>query len=165
MKKKYIKPQVNLNTEIWKRHTSMYHNGIFIDCYVSNFGRIKDLDGNIKQFGNPKGYYTYKCKHVHRIVAETFIPNPENKPYVDHIDRNKYNNKVVNLRWATISENVKNSDRPCGCKKCTITSKFPYCKEFNLTVGQTFNTCTDLCKYINRCNAKVTAWRKRGWVV
>ena len=161
MKKPYIKPE----TEIWKRHTSTYYNGNVIDCYVSSLGRIKDLDGNIISLGNPKVYYTYKSKHIHRIVAETFIPNPQNKPYVDHIDRNIHNNRVDNLRWVTNGENVKNSDRPGGSKKCTITSKFPYCKEFNLTVGQTFDTCTDLCKYINRCNAIATVWRKRRWIV
>lgn len=41
---------------------------------------------------------------VHRIVAETFIPNPDNKPTVDHIDGNRTNNSVTNLRWATYSE-------------------------------------------------------------
>lgn len=48
--------------------------------------------------------------YVHRLVAEVFIPNPEGKPIVDHIDRNPHNNSVTNLRWATISENRLNSD-------------------------------------------------------
>lgn len=61
-------------------------------------------------FGSKKsnGYLVigYKGKHyrVHRLIAEAFLPNPENKPTVDHIDMNKQNNALSNLRWATMQE-------------------------------------------------------------
>lgn len=50
-----------------------------------------------------------KIHKIHRLLAESFIPNPNNKPCVNHIDGNKLNNNINNLEWATISENTKHS--------------------------------------------------------
>ena len=50
-----------------------------------------------------------KSFSIHRLIALHYIPNPENKPCIDHIDRNRSNNNIDNLRWATHSENQINT--------------------------------------------------------
>lgn len=65
---------------------------------------------------NQDGYYHYTlCKEnikkyvvAHRLVAIQFIPNPNNLPLIDHIDRNRLNNNVDNLRWVTLRQNQLN---------------------------------------------------------
>lgn len=90
---------------------------------VSNLGRVKSLrykrgkqekilDGWISKEGYRKVSFYKDNKRkdylVHRLVAESFIPNPNNKPFIDHIDTNRTNNKIDNLRWATQKENCNN---------------------------------------------------------
>ena len=66
-------------------------------------------------FGTKRGSYLGVCvenktRSVHRLIAETFIENPDGKPCVDHINRNKEDNSVDNLRWVTRVENQANRD-------------------------------------------------------
>ena len=84
---------------------------------VSDKGNVRnDSTGKILKGFNSNGYLrveltnTERAKkyRIHRLVADAFIPNPDNKQCVDHIDNNKVNNNVENLRWATIQENTRN---------------------------------------------------------
>jgi hypothetical protein len=49
-------------------------------------------------------YLIFKNKSIHRLIAETFIPNPENKPYVNHINSNRLDNRIENLEWVSQEE-------------------------------------------------------------
>ena len=105
-------------SETWKKIPG------FEDLYeVSTYGNVRSIQFHgkkrIKLLRKTKlrGYYSVKLRKwpdfersvlVSRLVALTFIENPENKPFVDHIDGNKTNNNITNLRWVTPLENTNN---------------------------------------------------------
>lgn len=102
--------------EIWK--SVIGYEGLYEVSSLGNFRKLRK-DGTFKPLKATKnnwGYYTiglwkeHKVKQfrISRLIAEAFIPNPENKPYVDHIDTDKSNNTVSNLRWVSPSENTNN---------------------------------------------------------
>lgn len=152
---------------IWK--TLIYQGNKYPRFEVSNCGELRNVNtGTIyKQTITPTGYYGVcvslgsrndkKLFKIHRAVAETFIPNPENKPTVNHKDGNKLNNNVNNLEWATYSENTQHafdtglakavSGENVYCSKLTqeqaewIRANYiPYSKEFgSRALGRKFD--------------------------
>ena len=98
---------------------------------VSNLGKVYRIGGHVKRLNhlmyipikvmkpldNGMGYLRIKLTKgnkpkrvmLHRIIAEAFIPNPENKRCVNHIDGNKKNNLLSNLEWCTHTENAQHS--------------------------------------------------------
>lgn len=104
-----------MEIEIWKDIKG--YEGIY---QVSNLGRIKSLNFNQQKYEKilkpqkaKHGYYLISLKGnqklLHRIVAQTFIDNPNNEKVVNHKDGNKLNNNVENLEWCSYSDNLKHA--------------------------------------------------------
>ena len=163
--------------EQWK---PMVYRGLDLgkDYLISNDGRIRSLKSNkmLKQCISKKGYSTISisigsrkkriCIKVHKAVAENFIPNPNNYPYVNHKDLNKLNNNVDNLEWCTPYYNTHHAIVNGRWEKVKITAqKAIYCVEDSIRYDSIidagnafakFSTCSECArKNINRalvCN-------------
>lgn len=159
----------------------------FPNYMVSSYGRIKTIEHYTKHpLGGMKvvrerirklmsskssyllvdfGHKSIK-KSVHRLVATAFIPNPDNKPCVNHIDGNGKNNNVSNLEWCTHSENEKHSYLVLG-KKPNKTAlgmtgiKSPYSKQvamYSLSgkLLHVFGGATDAARALNGNQGRIS---------
>lgn len=135
-----LNEQPHLENEIW---TNVKINGnIFDNYFVSNLGRFKNTKGIIMEDYKPhhSGYIIVRVNKqkypLHRLIASSFLENPENKPVVNHIDGNKTNNCLSNLEWCSVQEN------------CQHNHNVGLIKTFKRKVGQ-YNLEGELIKEFN----------------
>lgn len=104
--------KINKNGEVWSCRSN-----IFLKPVLNNYGYL------VVSLGRKNKYL------LHRLLALQFIPNPDNLPFIDHIDQNRTNNTLENLRWASKATNEQNTirhkDNTSGFKHIdTRTHKF-----------------------------------------
>lgn len=168
-----------MSTEIWKEIRG--YEGLY---KVSNLGRVKSdnsvvMRSNgapqtfsekiIAQRDNSNGYYRVtlwkdgkqEYRFVHRLVAEAFVQNVDNKPVVDHIDFDRHNNKAENLRWCTQAENLGRS-RKVGRIKRNISEemrrkqKDRASKPVRRSDGKIFKSISDAARSLNVTHSAVS---------
>ena len=153
--------------EIWKDIRG--YEGLY---QVSNLGRVKSIPRNgtikqeriLKQCKDKYGYFqvvlhnkTIKSCRVHKLVAEAFILNLQNKETVNHIDGDKTNNNVKNLEWNTIKENNENAIK-LGLNKTKKIFQF----DLNMNLIKKWNSSREIerntnylhSNILNCCNGK-----------
>ena len=171
-----------MQEEIWK--DVIGYEGLY---EVSNLGNFRKLcsNGYVKQLKtttNSRGYHIIDLRkngkvkqyRISRLIAEAFIPNSENKPYVDHIDTNKSNNCIDNLRWVTPSENSnndlsrlhmleswQNEERRLNQRLMNLRDKHPRARavcqlDENGNILQTFVTSVEAAQFIGCKRSNIT---------
>lgn len=101
-----------------------------VERYVDWNGHKRHVKEKIKKVHDNKNGYPCvslcknrisRCYFIHRLIMEAFVPNPENKPYIDHIDTDVHNFSLSNLRWVTAKENSNNPLTLQHCRENTYT--------------------------------------------
>lgn len=137
---------------IWSHRSKM-----FLTPYVS--GRVGRECYYVKLLG--------KNKTVHRLIALTYIENPENKAEVDHINRNRFDNSVDNLRWATSEENHRNmsiNKKIMDCKTGKVYDSVAAAAEDMIKLGLCRGKRITAQNYISSCLGKnVSSAYGRAW--
>ena len=117
-----------MKEENWKVYKETYNKRWGSLKYeVSDQGNVK-INGILVDFSNYKlRYYAVGSNYyVHRMVAELFVSNPDSFTEVDHINRNSHDNRAVNLRWVTHTENMQNKKSLTGKNNPMYGYKYSY---------------------------------------
>lgn len=99
---------------------------------ISNRGRVRNIKtGRVSIGSNVKKYKALRNKgkmvlYVHRLVAKKFVPNPLNKPHVNHINSNTWDNSAPNLEWVTHAENIEHAKNSPGFQSGRINRYKPH---------------------------------------
>jgi hypothetical protein len=140
---------------------------------VSNLGRVKNIRTNyvLTPMLDNKGYervdLCYKTYRVHRLVAQSFIPNNANKPQINHINGIKNDNRVHNLEWCTNSENqihaIKNNLKTILKGEQVVNHKIN--DKIALSIFNSNDTQRSIAKEYNISQRVVlNIKKKRAWV-
>lgn len=147
-------------SDTWSKINGYNNYSVSTKGEIRNDSTGKQKNSRIDRYGYPVvDLYSNgrrKTERIHRVVANTFIPNPDNKLQVNHVDGNKRNNSTANLEWCTASENMQHSFS-MGLSKPSrgmLGRKNPNAGRPSKSVriietGEIFSSITECSEYIN----------------
>lgn len=127
------------------------------EYHISDQGRAKSYKCGKERILKPilsgeSGYLRIRIRggkqemySIHRLVAETFVPNPDKKPQVNHKDGNKLNNHVSNLEWTTSKENLQHAWKNGLCESIRLASSKPV---IDIITNKKYDSLTLACEDI-----------------